>query len=119
MSIDQIPPGLYLRTRYEDPLLGEVREREYAVRRSLGASRGRLVTHLFTESLVLALAGGALGVLLAAICIRLLPVLAPAGIPRIDEVGVNLPVLAAALEHDPDRRPSSARGFAQLLASAR
>ena len=30
MSSDQIPPGLYLRTRYEDPLLGEVREREYA-----------------------------------------------------------------------------------------
>jgi predicted permease len=73
------------------------REREYAVRRSLGASRPVLLRQLFTESLVLALAGGALALLLAAAAIRALPALAPAGIPRIDEVSLNPMVIGAAL----------------------
>ncbi len=76
---------------------GASREREYAVRRSLGAGRGRVLRQLFTESLVLSGAGAVLGIALAASAIRLLPVLAPAGIPRLDEVGLDLPVLGVAV----------------------
>lgn len=76
---------------------GTAREAEYAVRRSLGAGRTRLLRQLFVESLVLALAGGVLALLLAAAAVRALPALAPEGIPRIDEVGLRAPVVAVAL----------------------
>ncbi len=68
-------------------------EREIAVRAALGASRGRLMTSRFSESLVLALAGGAAGTALAFGGVRLLIAWAPANIPRLDEVQVSLPVL--------------------------
>ena len=68
-------------------------ERETAVRAALGASRGQLVRSRFAESLVLALAGGAAGTALAFGGVRLLIAWAPANIPRLDEVRVNLPVL--------------------------
>ena len=68
-------------------------ERETAVRAALGASRGQLVRSRLAESLVLAFAGGAAGTALALGGVRLLIALAPAYIPRLDEVQVSLPVL--------------------------
>jgi predicted permease len=71
-------------------------ERETAVRAALGATKGQLVMARLTESLVLALAGGAAGVILAFNGVRLLMALVPANVPRLDEVQVNLPVLLFA-----------------------
>jgi predicted permease len=68
-------------------------ERETAVRAALGASRGQLVRSRLAESLVLAFVGGAAGTALAFAGVRLLIALAPANLPRLDEVQVNLPVL--------------------------
>ncbi len=73
------------------------RQREMAIRASLGAGRGRLVRQLLTENLVLALAGGGVGVLFAAWATRALLGLAPVGLPRIDEVGLNPRVLLFTL----------------------
>jgi putative ABC transport system permease protein len=71
-------------------------ERETAVRAALGASKIQLVTARLTESLLLALIGGAAGVVLAFAGVRLLLALVPANVPRINEVQVNLPVLLFA-----------------------
>jgi predicted permease len=68
-------------------------ERETAVRAALGASRSQLVRSRLAESLVLAFAGGVAGIALAFGGVRLLIALAPANIPRLDEVQVSLPVL--------------------------
>jgi predicted permease len=68
-------------------------EHETAVRAALGASRGQLMRSRLTESLVLAFAGGVAGTALAFGGVRLLRDLAPANIPRLDEVRVSLPVL--------------------------
>jgi putative ABC transport system permease protein len=73
------------------------REREVTIRAALGASRRRLVRQLFTESVVLALAGGALGLGLAVWGVRALQALEPGTIPRLDEIGVNGTALAFAL----------------------
>ena len=74
-------------------------ERETAVRAVLGASRGQLVRSRLMESLVLAVTGGASGIVLAYLGVRLLLELVPANVPRLDEVCVSMPVLlfAAAL----------------------
>ncbi len=66
------------------------RRQELAIRRSLGASSIRLITQLVTESAVLTIAGGALGILVASWGLRALTALAPARIPRIDEVSLDL-----------------------------
>jgi predicted permease len=66
-------------------------EGETAVRAALGASRSQLVRSRLTESLVLALAGGAAGITMAFGGVRLLLAWAPANIPRLDEVRVCLP----------------------------
>ena len=71
-------------------------ERETAVRAALGASKGQLVMARLTESLVLALVGGAAGVALAFAGVRLLLALVPANVPRLNEVEVSLPVLLFA-----------------------
>jgi putative ABC transport system permease protein len=71
-------------------------ERETAVRAALGASLGQLVRSRLAESLVLAFVGGAAGVALAFIGVRLLLALVPSNVPRLDEVHVNLPVLLFA-----------------------
>ena len=76
---------------------GVAREKELAIRAAMGATRGRIAKQLLTESVLLSLVGGTLGVLLAIGATRLLLVLAPSGIPRIDEVSVDAPVLAFAV----------------------
>ena len=76
---------------------GLARSRELAVRAALGAGRFRLLRHAFSESLVLSLVGGALGVALAAALIRALPTWAPADFPRLDDVRLDLQVLAFTL----------------------
>jgi predicted permease len=68
-------------------------ERETAVRAALGASRGQLVKSRLTESLLLAFAGGVAGIALAFGGVRLLLAVAPADIPRLDDVRVSVPVL--------------------------
>ncbi len=65
------------------------RQREVALRAALGASRGRTIRQLLTESLVLAAAGGIAGAALGAWGLRLLLALAPEGIPRLAEVSLD------------------------------
>ena len=72
------------------------RERETAVRSALGASKARLLQSRFAESLVLAVFGGAAGTFLAELGVRLFVTVAPANIPRIQEVHVDWPVLLFA-----------------------
>ena len=69
------------------------REREVAIRSALGAGRLRLVRQLTTESLVLAILGGALGVLLAGWGITLLKLILPDNFPSADTLRINAPVL--------------------------
>lgn len=75
---------------------GTSRARELAIRSSLGAGRARVVRQLLTESLVLALAGGAAGVGVAVLVTRILRSVGPATLPRLDELAVDLRVLLFA-----------------------
>ncbi len=70
------------------------RRKEFAIRAALGASRRRIFRQLLTESLLLASVGGLLGLLLSFVALRLLVAFVPANIPRLNEVGVDLRVLA-------------------------
>jgi hypothetical protein len=72
------------------------RRQETAIRQALGASRARLTWQLATESALLALADGALGVLIASWSVRGLTALAPDRIPRIGEVGPDLSAVSVA-----------------------
>jgi putative ABC transport system permease protein len=76
---------------------GVARSKELAVRAALGASRGRLIRYLLIESLILALAGAAAGVLLATWVIDVLPAMAPLDIPRLGDMAMNGRVLVASL----------------------
>src|SRR4051794_16915477 len=73
------------------------REREMAVRAALGATRVRLIRQLATESLVLAAAGGAMGVFLAWIGTVAIAALNPANLPRLDAVRIDSRVLLFAV----------------------
>ena len=73
------------------------RTRELGVRAALGAGRGRIIRQLLTESLLIACAGGAVGILLTFIFLRLLPHLDPGNIPRLNESTIDLSVLLVAL----------------------
>ena len=73
------------------------RVRQIAVQSALGASIGRIARHQLTETLVLALLGGALGVLAAYWGLDALLALAPAGIPRLDQVAIDRGALGFAL----------------------
>src|SRR5213596_3574908 len=73
------------------------RRRELAVRRALGAGRGRLVRQLLTESTLLALAAGAVGVVLSASGLNSLLAVWPRALPRATEIGLDGPVLAFGL----------------------
>ncbi len=70
------------------------RQKEFAVRTALGASRYRLVRQLLTESVILALAGGGLGLLIAVWGLEGLRALSPGNIPRMREVSIDASVLA-------------------------
>lgn len=72
---------------------GTARRRELAVRTALGAGRARLMQQLITESLVLAGAGGALGLLAAAWMLSVLIRVAPENLPRLDEVSLDWRVM--------------------------
>ena len=76
---------------------GVARGKELAIRAALGASRGRLIRFLVVESVILALSGGAVGILLATWIVDLLPSLMVVDIPRIGETAMNGRVLLASL----------------------
>jgi putative ABC transport system permease protein len=77
---------------------GTSRQREIAVRNALGASRGRVIRQLLTESTLLSLGGALAGILLALVGVPALLALAPsAGVPRIEEIHVDGLVLWFAL----------------------
>ena len=73
------------------------RTRELAVRRALGAHRGRVLRQLATESVLLGLLGGAAGIALAFVGMRALLRITPADMPRLENVAIDLPTLAFAV----------------------
>ena len=73
------------------------RQREIAIRLSIGASKGRLVRQFMTECLMLSLAGGALGILLAFAGVYALRRLGPRDWPRLNEIGIDIRVLGFTL----------------------
>lgn len=75
----------------------EGRQQELAIRAALGANWTRVAGELLLESLVLALVGSVLGLGLAYAALRLLVAMAPAGLPRLGEIGINIPVLLFTL----------------------
>jgi len=72
------------------------RDREFAVRSALGAGHSRLARLAITESVLLAIAGGGMGLLLAAAMLRVFVRLAPSSIPEIDHASLDLRVVAVA-----------------------
>lgn len=76
---------------------GLARAREVAVRSALGARRAQVVAQLLTEHALLAVAGGALGLVVAAGAVRAFVALAPPGLPRLDEIHLDATALVGAV----------------------
>ncbi|HMA38613.1 MAG TPA: ABC transporter permease [Gemmatimonadales bacterium] len=76
---------------------GVLRRPEFALRAALGARHGRLIRQLLTESLVLAAAGGAIGMAVALLGVRALQALGPPDLPRLGAIGVNGTLFAFGL----------------------
>jgi putative ABC transport system permease protein len=75
----------------------EGRRQELAIRSALGAGWGRIAAELLFESIVLGVAGSLIGLALAYGALRVLVAVAPTGLPRIHEIGIDLPVLLFTL----------------------
>jgi predicted permease len=73
------------------------RRTEFTLRAALGAGQGRLMRQLLTESLLLAAAGGLVGILLAEAGVYFVKIFGPSNIPRLREVGLDLKVFAFVL----------------------
>jgi putative ABC transport system permease protein len=73
------------------------RRSEFAIRAALGASRGRLIRQLLTESILLSMTGGAVGLLLAIWGVPTLTGISAANIPRVEEIGISGKVLVFTL----------------------
>jgi putative ABC transport system permease protein len=78
-------------------LRAAARQREFALRGALGAARGRLLQQSLIESLLLSLAGGAAGLLLAWGGLRLLRRFGPTNLPRLDSIAIDPPIVAFVL----------------------
>src|SRR5437588_7002727 len=76
---------------------GLARVREIAVRSALGAGRGHVIAQLLTENALLAVAGGVLGIAVAAGAVQVFVAFAPPGLPRLDEIQLNATALAGAV----------------------
>ena len=75
-------------------LRAEGRLQELAIRSALGAGKGRIAAQLLTESLILAMLGGLIGLALACGALRILIAIAPTGLPRLDEIGLDVRVVS-------------------------
>jgi putative ABC transport system permease protein len=76
---------------------GEERRKELAIRSALGASRARLIRQLLTENLLLAVAGGLGGLLVAVWLLRVLLAVNPSALPRAEAIGIDVSVLKFTL----------------------
>jgi predicted permease len=76
---------------------GLERQREFAIRRAIGATRASLARHVVVETVLMVALGGAVGMALAWAAWRVLPALAPADLPRIEGISANASVLLVAL----------------------
>jgi putative ABC transport system permease protein len=76
---------------------GEARQQELAVRAALGANWLRILRELLIENILLAVAGGALAVVLAYECLRLLVAMGPSNLPRLNEISLDGRALCFAL----------------------
>ena len=73
------------------------RQKEIAVRTALGASARRIIRQLLTESILLALCGGALGIVFSILSVHWIHVLGPKSVPRLDDIGVDRAALLFTL----------------------
>jgi putative ABC transport system permease protein len=73
---------------------GTIRQREISIRTAMGAARVRLVRQLLTESMLLSLTGGLLGLGLAWLALRVLLAIHPSSIPSVERIGLDASVLA-------------------------
>ena len=76
---------------------GLERQREFAIRRAIGATRASLARHVVVETLLMVSLGGAVGMALAWVAWRSLPALAPADLPRIEGISASASVLLVGL----------------------